>query len=56
MGIALFGLIYGITHAGYKRIIMFVLAGIAAIVATIYFLMAGRRKVNIKFGIDIEEE
>lgn len=54
--VAIFCLVYAITHGDYKRIISIILCVVSIIYSVIYFLMAGRRKLNIKHDIDIEKQ
>lgn len=42
-------------YTSVERVILIVCAIISAVISVIYFLMAGKRKIDIKHNIDIEE-
>ena len=55
LGIAIFSFIYAFSPNGENKIIMIVVGAISLILSIICFLMAGKRKIDVKHHINIEE-
>ena len=51
----IFSFIYVFNTSGTERIIMIIVGVISIIMSLIYFLMAGKRKVNVQNNVDIEK-
>ena len=55
LGISIFSFIYAFSHYSEIKIIMIVVGVISLILSIIFFLMAGKRKIDAKHHINIEE-